>query len=714
MRNALVILTAMFFVGCSSNSDDKSIDTVSELVAEVAETEVGEPVLDAGADLAIANDIFEVVEPPAPRPLKFRAIGGVSMGAGALNFHAHHPGLVDVVAALGGYVNYSYVLDMLQRQIFGGFCSRELLLANLDDLNDPAAPNLQCGLAMPEFPWEFSQNFNNFHPDYSGTTWNRNTYLGSIEALTTAFGNLFSYNPDNPILPPGIPADWLAEGDGTQKCANPYTVGKPWNYNAEYNPEGTYPLITFCDGEEPVPGGEDNPDYWKLQGAYDPTMPHDHPVTFILAVDYNKNGIRDYHEPLVINTHERFADTGTDGCANIDEDGQGGCSGGGTGDDPNGDDLEMFENPGGTEGDHIWQAGEPYEDFGLDGVADTADFGEGDGEYSVSPHLAKLFETTGMHWIANAPEDEFTSADIFLDGGIRDGLQALTGTYRIASLLKSRDPDTKIFDNFTGTSDSVYPSNSPVALNEVYDEVDWTAAGTGRNFLVTYGYPNASPEAIAAGDGKHVGSSEQLFNRVAMFIYATLARWPDLDTEACPGEPGKIFPSTFYSEALGARFGYSVSVPPCYGSSELTYPVIYFLPGQGMAAADVTVTSFIFNFSMQAGTLAKFIEVAPEGQCCRIHRESGARYCACLDSATDNSLKNCVDPQCKDAHEECDVIEVPKKDLYQECPGGCVFANQVADVYGNTQPASKMRYEDMLLDLMAHVESTYRVTPGQQ
>jgi hypothetical protein len=714
MRNVLVILTAIFLVGCSTDSNNTSADLQLDLTVDLSGSDEASPPVDIMPDGEAAEIVPEIVEPPPPRLLKFRAIGGVSMGAGALNFHAHNPGRVDVVAALGGYVNYSYVLDMLHRQLFGGFCSRELLLANLDDLNDPDAVNLQCGISMPEFPWEFAQNFNNIHPDYSGGTWHRDTYFNSIGALVTAFGNLFSYNPDNPILPPGIPAAWLADGDGAEKCTTPHSVGKPFNYNAEYNPEGLYPLITFCDGEEPIEGGEDNPDYWDLLGSYDPTMPHYRPVAFILAVDYNENGIRDYHEPVIINTHERFEDTGTDGCSNADEDGEGGCAGGGSGDDPNGDDLEMFDNPGGTEGDHIWQPGESYEDFGLDGVDGTDDFGEGDSEYSVSPHLRKLFDTTGLNWIKNAPEAEFSAVDVFLDAGIRDGLQSLTGTYRLGTALQAREPNTLIHDNFTGTSDSVYPSNSPIALNEVYEKVDWTAEGVGKNFLVTYGYENATPEAIKMGDGKHVGTAEQLFNRVAMFVYSALARWPDLDLEVCLAEPGKIFPSTFYSEALGARFGYSIAIPPCYESSGLTYPVIYFLPGQGMSAADVTITSFIFGFAMQAGTLPKFIEVAPEGQCCHIHKEAGTRYCACLDSETNGSLMDCVDPQCKAAHDECDIIEVLKKDLYQECPGGCVFSNQVSDVYGNVGSADKMRYEDMLLDLMDHVEATYRVRPGQK
>lgn len=714
MRNVLVIFAAIVLGGCSADSSSTSTDAQSDLTADLSQVDDGSPRLDALADGESAEVLPEIVKPPAPRLLKFRAIGGMSMGAGALNFHSRNPGLVDVVAALGGYVNYSYIVDMLHRQLFGGFCSHELLLSHLDELNDPDSPDLQCGLAMPEFPWEFAQSFNHVHPDYSGGTWHRDTYLDSIEGLVTAFGNLFSYNPESPILPPGIPAVWLAEGDGATKCASPYSVGKPFNYNAEYNPDGKYPLITFCDGEEPIPGGEDNPDYWSLLGSYDPTQPHTRPVTFILAVDYNENGIRDYHEPLVINALERFDDVGIDGCGNDDEDGQGGCGGDGAGEDPNGDDFETFENPLGTAGDNIWQQGEPYQDFGLDGVDGTDDFGEGDGEYSVSPHLYKLLETTGMHWIANASDAELAAVDLFLDAGIRDGLQSLTGTYRIASLLQSREPNTKVYDNFTGTLESVYPSQTALLLNTAYDDVDWSANGIGKNFLVMYGYSDASPDAIEDGDGKHVGSPEQLFNRAAMFIYAALGRWPDLDSTPCKGAPGKIFPGSFYSDALGSRFGYSISVPPCYDSSDLTYPVIYFLPGSGMTAASITAMNLLFNMSMQSGALPKFIEVAPEGQCCHVDRDTGDRYCACLSNDADGSLMSCVEPQCTKAHAECEVIDVPKSSVYQECAGGCVFANQVSDQFGNTEAASQMRYEDMLLDLMAHVDATYLVRPAQK
>ncbi len=713
MARLFVIISLCLTVGCSNNSQNASGDADSKVFLDTATLDgVSDVLEEVGLEVIPTDARGETVVPPAPRKLKFRAIGGMSMGAGALNFHAHNPGLVDVVAALGGYVNYSYVIDMVHRQVFGGFCPRETLLAHLEDLNDPDAPGLQCAVLETMFPWEFPQNFNAIHPDYSGGTWHRDTYLDSIGALTTAFGNLFSYNPENPILPPGVPVEWLQ--DEPDKCANPAIVGKPHNYNAEYNPNGEYSLITFCDGEEPIPGGKDNPDYWALLGAYDPTLPHTRPVTMILAVDYNGNGLRDYHEPLVINARERWTDTGTDGCANADEDGSGGCGGGGSGEDPNGDDFDTFDNPGGTEGDNIWQAGEVFDDLGLDGVADTDDFGEGDGEYSVSPHLEALFSTTGMAWIANASTEELLETDVFLDAGVRDGLQSLTGTYRIGSALALRGQEVSIYENFTGTQKSVYPSDKEWALNEVYEKVDWSPESIGRNFIVKYGFEDATPEQIAMGDGKHVGTAEQLFNRVAMFVYNALARWPELDTEACPGSPGKIFPSSFYSAALGSRFGCSVALPPCYDESDATYPVIYFLPGQGMWAADVTVTYFILSFTMQSGVLPKFIEVAPEGQCCRIHKETGERYCACLNSDEDGSMMDCVAPQCQKAHADCEMLQIPKAELYQECDGGCVFANQVSDQFGNVEPAARMLYEDMLLDLMDHVESTYRVRPPQE
>src|SRR6185295_14991749 len=58
----------------------------------------------------------------------------------------------------------------------------------------------------------------------------------------------------------------------------------------------------------------------------DPCRQATRPFTLALAYDINGNGRRDYGEPIVKNSHERYDDVGTDGCADAKEDGKGGCT----------------------------------------------------------------------------------------------------------------------------------------------------------------------------------------------------------------------------------------------------------------------------------------------------------------------------------------------------------------------------------------------------
>ena len=85
-------------------------------------------------------------------------------------------------------------------------------------------------------------------------------------------------------------------------------------------------------------------------------------------MDLNGNGRRDYHEPVLVhNNLERFEDVGADGCSDADEDGLGGCGGGGKGEDPNGDNHGVPSNAAGTEGDGWRQEGESWSDTGIVG-----------------------------------------------------------------------------------------------------------------------------------------------------------------------------------------------------------------------------------------------------------------------------------------------------------------------------------------------------------
>ena len=119
----------------------------------------------------------------------------------------------------------------------------------------------------------------------------------------------------------------------------------------------------------------------------------DKPVSLALAVDLNKNGVRDQGEPVIRAGHEPYEDCGPDKLCDADEPGYNAE----TNPDPNQDDYDYQLNPTGTEGNHRYDEGEPFSDFGLDGVPNTAgrhvagDVGEGDGKYTESIGLANFY-----------------------------------------------------------------------------------------------------------------------------------------------------------------------------------------------------------------------------------------------------------------------------------------------------------------------------------
>lgn len=714
VRCVLVLLSACSGTGEGGGSAD--VADVSGLEAGIDGVGLDErQVPDVVGEADVSADIAETVgEGTRSRLYTFKAMGGVSMGACGFTFHARHPGHVDVVAALGGYINYHYLQDFFLRMMFGGWCEMDDILAHVDDLNNPDLPDLQCGPVQPRNPWEFAVDFNHWHADDSGGMFDRDFFWQALEGMFMAFGNLAYFNPEHPYLPPGVPVDWVALGDGAEKCANTFSVGKPLNYNVEYNPDGEYDLITFCDGEEPVPVDKDHPDYWKHKGTYEPEYPHDRPVAALLAVDYNGNGMRDFHEPVVVNAFERYDDTGSDGCPDADEDGAGGCGGAGTGADPNGDNYDMLANPTGTEDNGLWEAGEDYIDAGLDGVQGTGDYGEEDGEYSMNPHLKNLLETSVPTWIDNAPLDDLLALDVLMDGGIRDNIHALVSTFPLATRLQARIPNTRIYDGFTENDNSLHPVGEETILLFDMKKVDWTAAGIGKNLIVRYGNPDATPEQIKKGDGKHVGTDTDIINRLALMMLPPAFRWPDMDVTECQNHSGQIRSTSFYSTALKNRYEYSVSLPPCYDAeeyAEATYPVIIYLPGHGITAADAIAGGVAFNILMQSGVMPKFIFAAPEGYGCRIDTETGTRYCTCRENEEDGSLKDCLDPDCKGPEEECAVIQIPSHRLKQEVNGGHFFANHVSNRFGDTSYVDEMKFEDLLLDFLDELDANFKTRP---
>ncbi|MBI5526536.1 MAG: hypothetical protein HY897_09385 [Deltaproteobacteria bacterium] len=703
---------------------------------------------DAGA--GGGDDDEEPTDGGVLRHFTYRAISGVSMGACATGFiGGRHPDKFDLVGALGGYIDMVYLLHMVKDRKLSGFCPMQQILDNLADANDPDNnPHIYCGPVAPDqtyhgLTYEHPEDFNHwFFADYSAE-FDRTDAIEIFQDLSMGLGNAYFYNEASPYLPSGVTLPqfhaWLSDPHRCQPGHALTIDTPPYNCNREYNPQCEYPLVFFCDGEEPVgcwhgeqqKCGKNNPDYWTLKGSYDPYYTaHDRPAIVLAAVDYNRNGVRDYAEPVVVNFGERFSDTGADGCFNLTEDGKGGCCPGGDFEagkcerpwdavnnrDPNHDDYDWEKNGAGTEANWLFETGEPYDDFGLDGVAAggaaaaPADYGEANGRYDYSPSVKNWLEhDIAINYMTRLAADPaaIDRVDIYIDGGIRDVFNSAVGSLNTVGRLRAAGLPFTVYDHFVGLPGAMVPDTDDEGdFMNLVTEIDFSRDVFGKNVLLLYGLPDASQKAIKDGDGGHVGTIPQAVNRFLTWFTFAAKRWPRGDRKPHTGTLAGLTRNTwFHSPSMDAWRRFTISLPPGYddpANAEKRYPVIYFMHGYGMDPGDMGASAVIFQGYMADGKIPKFIIIYPDGKCCLINKATGARECACVGDPDDGSMYRCVG-------EGGVERPVPKAEFPErECNGGTFYLDMTTDRYGDPTSAAVMKYESSVLDLIDHIDATYR------
>jgi hypothetical protein len=607
----------------------------------------------------------------------YRAIGGVSMGGGsAARLAFHYPELFDAVGVMGTpFSDFDYFWTMLNSNHLSGFCPREQLLQVLADnpanpaiLDEPSAPGVWCGehgnliegaLAIPDTQcWQFASDYNHWWrgPDAGrGGSFRRPFLFEIIQDITATYGNIGFHNPDNPYMPPGVSLAYRVppgtqgsarESLRTQICANPVVI--EGMKHLEWNPDGAYPVITFCDCRD-------------CDGDY---IPGDEriPVEVLLAADYNRNGRRDYGEPVVWNPHERYQDVGLDG-----------KDSGAPGDDPT-DEHHYLNNPTGQAHNHSYDEGEPFDDHGLDGVPDTADYGEGDGIFTMTPSLERVLADSPTRWYRSMSGAMVKRLDVWMDAGIRDFINSAQITNQLFGAILSRtsDDDTRYFQDFSGLAQ--------LPPGELYDfhQVDFSPSSIGRNSYVLYGDPAICPGTDENfGDGNHVGPANVVINRLLTLFKFADSRMPDGDytfinsdsvaDDHPEGFAAHLKMETFPSKALGRDQPYGVVLPPGYfypENEEKRYPVVYFLHGQGQSAEDLIASGAVFLGYMFQSSLPNVFD----------------------RSDLQKLILVFADGECRS----------------DDCHTGNFYSNFVG-VDGNG-----LKFEDAILELMAHVDETYR------
>jgi hypothetical protein len=631
-----------------------------------------------------ACDEETVAAHPDGRCFTWRAVAGASMGGGtAAHLGFSRPELFDVVADMGGPVSDTeFFFGMLEANYLGGFCSLaklEQLVADGVNLDDTTNPEVFCGvhdswpmvgdqqvtpgfqLAVPGSECAmFRSDFNHWYrgPDAGrGGTFGRNTLIESIADLTMIYGNMLYHNPDNAFLPPGVPESFIVPPQDhnaiAARCANPAVV--QGFINREYNPAGTYDAVTFCDGTS------------QRSGDYDPLDPgaQSRSMEFALAMDINGNGKRDYAEPVVFNNRERFRDVGDDGKASADEPGFSADN-----PDPAGDDFDTLANPEGFEGNLRRDEGEQFDDDGLDGVAGTGDFGEGNGAYDIAPGLEKSFTKSSVRSYRALSDAQVARIDVWMDAGIRDFLNTAQNENTLFHEIEKRVPDAKAFNGF-----HTLPG---IEGGFQYLNADYSRTAMGHASYVRYGDPAICPASDdVQGDGNHVGP--QVIDRLFTLFSFLSARMPPQGRDSAiggeiadMGSPRGVlgdfsYMSEYDSEVLGHAQAYGVMLPPDYFfAPDVRYPVLYFFHGQGQDAAD-----------MSAAGLALW---GPMKESARVDRLN--------DGLTDlqRAIIIWVDGECP--------------------PGVCWTGNFYADFEG--LPRDDRRFEQAFFELARHVEQTYR------
>ncbi len=551
------------------------------------------------------------------RRFAYKAIVGFSMGGGAAGVVGlRNPDRFDFIGPLGGEpgINLLYFLNMLQETFMAGFCTAQ----------DEAAGKGKVGQLCPlkrkalKGQHELLMTYEKLLYQKGqgvGLTLSRGLYMRGTRDIMRAYGNPTYYNPDDPYLPPGLPASVLTQGSAL--CDNPIKLEK--FYDREYNPDGSKSVITYCDG---------NDSSSKLGlGVFDPTLKQTRPTQLLLAVDVNGNGKRDSGEPVIIHANEPYSDVGADGKADAAEAGYDAAKN----PDPSGDNYHYLKNPGGTEGNWRWDKGEPYEDVGIDGVKGTCqvktgttskcyDHGEGNNKFDWSPGVEHWLKHDPYTLYAKLTEKQRERIDIWADAGIRDFLNAHVATNGLMGQVAAVGQPVRLYESFKAML------SKGTGKHFDFANVDWQ--NVGKNGYVRYGDPTMDSKLVeTTGDGRHVGTAMQVINRTLSFFAMAQRRWPKGDRETKNiSLSGSNFKKgvTFKSPSTGQDRPFSLFLPPGYFQAEnknRRYPVVFFLHGYGQDPDDMIALSNVFaNYMVgpkvkDEDRFAKFMIVYVDGRC---------------------------------------------------------------------------------------------------
>lgn len=390
----------------------------------------------------------------------------------------------------------------------------------------------------------------------------RDTRLEMIQDLVIAFGNFFLHHPDpaarylasdsqpaeiqrddrfDEFTPPDDPRGFLDGGDENEDGLR--QVGE----------EPAFPVDVLLLASESLPGIAPDAEPQEIGGRS--------------IADLNGDDVFDVGDGLIVNVSEPI--TG-------------------------GDDDLIFEP----------DAGEDFEDVGLDGVAGTGDFGEGNGEFDYDPDRAHWLEEDPLTRLASRTADEISEQKIYMDVGTEDPFEFESHYEAVVDVLRDRGLEVLVQDGFDGSCANPPEYGAPYVL------VRYEGGHIG--------IPSADDVTDSLLEGDVCGGL-LIWERLLSLLGFLDEQFPEgFSGPAGIDIDGDIITRDIVSPALGSA-GNEVSRrvviyrPPAFHNTDDDFPIVYFLGGYGQAPGDYERIEILLDLLINTGQLDNMYFVFIEG-----------------------------------------------------------------------------------------------------
>jgi hypothetical protein len=392
--------------------------------------------------------------------------------------------------------------------------------------------------AQTAIPTNVGDDFTYDHqPPYPG----RNTVLSQLKDLVIAFGNPWLHHPDasRQYLASDSEPAAILQDDAFGAFPAPAMV-RGFLDAGDANQDGV--RETSEAPTEPV-------DVLLLAGGSLPRIASDATGVDVggrMLADLNSDGIYDVGDGIVVNFSEPFTDS---------------------------NDNLVYEP----------ELGETFDDFGLDGVAGTHDYGEGNGRFDYDPDRANWIAEDPLTRMAGRAAADIRTQRIYMDVGTRDEFGFARHYDNFIAMLQSKGLPVDVRNGFSSNCAAV-PSLPQQYLLIRYD---------GGHV----GIPEADDIEDELLHGNVCGPLIVWQRLLTMLAYMD-ASFPDGfkgpgNVEIGDPDPrGDIMETHIASPALGTIDGSAVMRPvviyrpPAYFHTDRTFPIVYILGGYGQSPDD--------------------------------------------------------------------------------------------------------------------------------